>query len=71
MDAYVEVLGDNPCPSIRQLRELLTPALAVATGAGVDDDVVRAFKDFFFANECLFATADGHMGVSRKRPATR
>ncbi|KAH7310612.1 heterokaryon incompatibility protein-domain-containing protein [Stachybotrys elegans] len=71
MDAYVEVLvrgrtsdralSDNPCPSIRRLRELLTSALA---STQVGDDVARAFKDCFFASECLFATADGYVGVS-------
>lgn len=73
MDAYVEVLvrgrtsdralGDNPCPSIRMLRELLTSALA---SARLDGDVTRAFKDCFFVNECLFATKEGYMGVSAR-----
>lgn len=73
MDAYVEVLvrgrtsdralGDNPLPSIRRLRELLTPALS---SAELDDEVARAFKDCFFANECLFTTTEGYMGVSAR-----
>lgn len=73
MDAYVEVLvrgrtsdralGDNPCPSIRRLRELLTTALA---SAELDDKVARAFNDCFFANECLFTTAEGYIGISAK-----
>lgn len=73
MDAYVEVLvrgrtsdralGDNPLPSIRRLRELLTPALL---SAELDDEVARAFKDCFFANESLFNTTDGYMGVSAR-----
>lgn len=73
MDAYVEVLvrgrtsdralGDNPCLSIRRLRELLTPALA---SAELEDEVARAFSDCFFANECLFTTTEGYMGVSAR-----
>ena len=73
MDAYVEVLvrgrtsdralGDNPCPSIRRLSELLTQAVA---SAELDDDVARAFKDCFFVNECLFATREGYLGVCAK-----
>ena len=73
MDAYVEVLvrgrtsdralGDNPCPSIQRLRKLLMRALA---GAELDNEVARAFKDCFFANECLFTTTEGYMGVSAR-----
>ncbi|KAI3556624.1 hypothetical protein CABS03_00904 [Colletotrichum abscissum] len=73
MDAYVEVLvrgrtsdralGDNPLPSIRRLRELLTSALYKDK---LDGEVARAFKDCFFANECLFVTTEGYMGVSAR-----
>lgn len=73
IDAYVEVLvrgrtsdralGDNPCPSIRRLSELLTRAMV---SAELDDEVARAFKDCFFVNECLFATREGYLGVCAK-----
>ncbi|KAF2785688.1 hypothetical protein K505DRAFT_354874 [Melanomma pulvis-pyrius CBS 109.77] len=73
IDAYVEelvrgrtsnrALGDNPCLSIRRLRELLMPALATAE---LDDKVARAFKDCFFVNECLFTTTEGYIGVSAR-----
>lgn len=73
IDAYVEVLvrgrtsdralGDNPCPSIRRLSELLTRAIV---SAELDDEVARAFKDCFFVNECLFATREGYLGVCAK-----
>ncbi|MCJ1383543.1 hypothetical protein MMC17_006657 [Xylographa soralifera] len=73
IDAYVEVLvrgrtsdralGNNPCPSIRRLRELLTQAIA---SAELDDEVAREFKDCFFVNECLFTTREGYLGVSAK-----
>ncbi|KAL8904162.1 MAG: hypothetical protein Q9207_003454 [Kuettlingeria erythrocarpa] len=71
IDAYVEVLvrgrtsdraqGNNPCPSIRWLSELLTQATA---NAELDEEVVRGFKDCFFVNECLFTTREGYLGVS-------
>ncbi|KGO66067.1 Heterokaryon incompatibility [Penicillium italicum] len=71
IDTYVEVLvrgrtsdialGDNPCPSIRRLSELLTQVIA---SAELDDEVTREFKDCFFANECLFTTREGYLGVS-------
>lgn len=73
VDAYVEVLvrgstndragGNNPCPSIRRLSELLTQAI---TNAGFDDELVREFKDCFFVNESLFTTREGYLGVSAK-----
>ena len=73
IDAYVEVLvrgrtsdraqGDNPCPSIRRLSELLTRAIA---SAKLDDEVTSGFKDCFFVNECLFTTSEGYLGVSAK-----
>jgi hypothetical protein len=73
IDAYVEVLvrgrtsdralGDNPCPSIRQLSELLTRVIA---GTELDDEVIREFRDCFFVNESLFTTPDGYLGVSAK-----
>lgn len=73
IDAYVEVLvrgrtsdraqGNNPCPSIRRLSELLTRAIA---SAELDDEVAREFKDCFFVNECLFTTREGYLGVSAK-----
>ena len=73
IDAYVEVLvrgrtsdralGDNPCPSIRRLSELLTRAIA---STELDDEVARAFKDCFFVNECLFTTREGYLGVCAK-----
>ncbi|KAL8744361.1 MAG: hypothetical protein Q9190_003394 [Brigantiaea leucoxantha] len=71
IDAYVEVLvrgrtsdraqGDNPCPSIRRLSELLSRAIA---SAKVDDEVAHGFKDCFFVNEYLFTTKEGYLGVS-------
>ena len=73
IDAYVEVLvrgrtsdraqGNNPCPSIRRLSELLTQAIARAE---LDDEVAREFKDCFFVNEYLFTTREGYLGVSAK-----
>ena len=73
IDAYVEVLvrgrtsdraqGNNPCPSIRRLSELLTQAIA---SAELEDEVAREFKDCFFVNECLFTTGEGYLGVSAK-----
>ena len=73
IDAYVEVLvrgrtsdrarGNNPCPSIRRLSELLTQAIA---SSELDDEVAREFKDCFFVNECLFTTKEGYLGVSAK-----
>jgi hypothetical protein len=73
IDAYVEVLvrgrtsdraqGDNPCPSIRRLSELLTQAIA---SAELDDQVAHEFKDCFFVNECLFTTREGYLGFSAK-----
>lgn len=73
IDAYVEVLvrgrtsdrarGNNPCPSIRRLSELLTQAIA---SAELDDEVARGFKDCFFVKECLFTTREGYLGVSAK-----
>ncbi|KAL9607488.1 MAG: hypothetical protein Q9167_007602 [Letrouitia subvulpina] len=73
IDAFVEVLvrgrtsdrarGDNPCPSIRRLSELLTQAIA---STELDDEVALAFKDCFFVNECLFTTKEGYLGVSAK-----
>ncbi|CAL8580905.1 hypothetical protein XPA_006621 [Xanthoria parietina] len=71
--AYVEVLvrgrtsdralGNNPCPSIRRLSELLTQAIA---SAKLGNNVAREFKDCFFVNECLFATREGYLGVCAK-----
>lgn len=73
IDAYVEVLvrgrtsdralGDNPCPSIRRLSELLRKVLA---SAELNDQAACEFKDCFFANECLFTTREGYLGVSAK-----
>ncbi|OBT60706.1 hypothetical protein VE03_09844 [Pseudogymnoascus sp. 23342-1-I1] len=73
IDAYVEVLvrgrtsdralGDNPCPSISRLSELLTQAIA---SAKLDDEVTREFRDCFFVNESLFTTKEGYLGVSAK-----
>lgn len=73
IDAYVEVLvrgrtsdralGDNPCPSIRRLSELLVQATA---SSKPDDEVARGFKDCFFVNKCLFTTREGYLGVSAK-----
>ena len=73
IDAYVEVLvrgrtsdraqGDNPCPSIGRLSQLLTQAI---TSTELDDEVAREFKDCFFMNECLFTTREGYLGVSAK-----
>ena len=73
IDAYVEVLvrgrtsdraqGDNPCPSIRLLSDLLT---RVISGDELNDKVLRAFKDCFFVEESLFTTKEGYTGVSAK-----
>lgn len=53
--------GDNPCPSIKRLGELLTQAIA---SAELDDEVAREFKDCFLV--CLFTTREGYLGVSAK-----
>ncbi|KAL8835444.1 MAG: hypothetical protein Q9170_003321 [Blastenia crenularia] len=53
--------GDNPCPSIRRLSELLSQAIA---SAELGDEVTREFKDCHFMNERLFTTREGYLGVS-------